>query len=395
VPLHNRGVGTTAGRAAPGITARELNRATLARQLLLGREPLGVEDAVRRVVALQAQHPASPHLALWNRLTDLDPAEVGAAIAAGRLVKATLLRITLHLVHVTDYPTLHTAMRPTLRSSRLGDARFTSTGTPVADVDALVPDLLAYAYADRPRTPAELQAWLGARLDRPATGVWWALRSFAPLVHAPTGGPWSYGLRPVYRAAPVPPSSHDPEHCLQTLVRRYLTGFGPASVADVARFSLVPRARARAAVAALGDRLDRLTGPDGTELFDVPGAPRPPGDVPAPPRLMAMWDSVLLAHADRSRVVPPEYRTVVTRVNGDVLPTLLVDGYVAGVWRPVDGGIEATAFRPLPAAVWDALAVEAHALCALLADREPGVYQRYGHWWARFGGAEVRVLPGP
>ncbi len=82
-------------------------------------------------------------------------------------------------------------------------------------------------------------------------------------------------------------------------------------------------------------------------------------------------------------------------MNGDVLPILpLVDGYVAGVWRPVDGGIEATAFRPLPPEVWDALAVEAHALCALRADREPGVYQRYGHWWARFGGVEVRVLPG-
>ncbi|NUK28238.1 winged helix DNA-binding domain-containing protein, partial [Streptomyces lunaelactis] len=110
------------------------------------------------------------------------------------------------------------------------------------------------------------------------------------------------------------------------------------------------------------------------------------------PRLMAMWDSILLAYADRSRVIPPAYRPLVIRRNGDVLPTLLVDGHVAGVWRPADGGIEATAFHPLSSATWDGLAAEAQSLTALLSDREAAVYSRYHHWWAKLPEAEVRML---
>lgn len=110
---------------------------------------------------------------------------------------------------------------------------------------------------------------------------------------------------------------------------------------------------------------------------------------------MAMWDSVLLAYAtDGDRTVPAEYRKLVTRVNGDVLPTLLVDGRAAGVWRPAEGGIEATAFHPLPDEVWDQLATEARALSAFLAPREPLVYGRYGHWWLKLLPGETRLLPG-
>ena len=107
---------------------------------------------------------------------------------------------------------------------------------------------------------------------------------------------------------------------------------------------------------------------------------------------MAMWDSILLAYADRSRIIPPDYRPLVTRRNGDVLPTLLVDGYVAGVWRPVEDGIEATAFHRLADDAWEGLEAEARSLLALLAGREPTVYSRYAHWWNQLPGAEVRVL---
>jgi hypothetical protein len=374
------------------LTARELNRATLTRQLLLQRQALDVAEGVRRVVALQAQHAASPYLALWNRLAGFEPADLDAAFADRKVVKATLLRITLHAVHAEDYPPFHEAMQPSLRAARLGDRRFTGSGLTAADADALVGELLA--FADRPRTAAEIQAWIQARLGVPPKGVWWALRSYAPLLHAVTGRPWSFGARPAYVAAGIAPTlGTAADQALKTLVLRYLEGFGPASVADVAQFALVSRSRARGAMDALAGALERLTGPDGTELFDLPGAPRPAADTPAPPRLLPMWDNILLAYADRSRVIPPDYRKLVTRSNGDVLPTLLVDGAVAGVWRPVEGGIEATAFHPLPSRTWEELAGEAQALLALLAGREPDVYRRHDRWWAAVPSAEVRILP--
>ena len=138
----------------------------------------------------------------------------------------------------------------------------------------------------------------------------------------------------------------------------------------------------------------RLEASNGSDLLDVPSGIVPNEDTPAPPRLLPMWDSVLLAYADRSRVIPPDYRRLVIRQNGDTLPTLLIDGFVAGVWRPVESGIEVTAFDRLSDDAWDGLAKEAAALVAFLADRDPAVYRRYGHWWKTLPSAEGRVLPG-
>jgi hypothetical protein len=374
------------------LTARRLNRATLGRQLLLHREPLDVAEAVRRVVALQAQEAPSPYLALWNRLAGFDPADLDAAFASRAVVKATLLRITLHAVHASDYPAFHNAMVPSLRASRLHDGRYTTTGLTIADADAILPQLLA--FADRPRTKAEVEDLLEARMGERQPRMWWALRTFAPLHHAPTGGPWSFGPRSSFVAAParLPPERQDAS--TQWVVRRYLEGFGPASVQDVAQFTLLRRPVVRDALAALAGQVEPLEGPGGAELFDVPGSPLPPEDTPAPPRLLPMWDSVLLAYADRSRVIPPDYRRLVTRSNGDVLPTLLVDGHVAGVWRPVDDGIQATAFHQLPKRAWTGLAEEAEALRSFLAGRDPMIYRRYTHWWSKLPTAETRVLPG-
>jgi hypothetical protein len=252
------------------------------------------------------------------------------------VIKATLMRITLHAVTAADYPPFHCAMAESLRAARLYDRRYTQTGLSAAAADALIPHLVEFT-AER-RTNAECEALLNARLGADQPRAWWALRTFAPVVHAVTGGPWSFGYRPSYLAAPLP------DHA-----------------------------------------------PDGSVLFDVPGAPLPGEDTPCPPRLMAMWDSVLLAYADRSRVIPP---ALVIRRNGDVLPTLLVDGHVAGVWRPAGGGIEATAFRELPERAWQELAEEARALVAFLAARDPVVYRRFAHWWKELPAAEVRLLPG-
>lgn len=373
------------------LTPEQLNRATLARQLLLRRERLSVRDAVRRVVALQAQEPASPYVALWNRVAGFDPADLDAAFADHTIVKATLMRITLHAVDARDHPAFHDAMQVTLRAARLNDRRFRQTGLTPADADALIPDLLAFAA--RTRTAAELEAWVDERVgERPKPGVWWALRQLAPLVHAPTGAMWTFGTRPSFVAASATRAPNEHHPTLHWLIRRYLEGFGPASAQDIAQFALLKRGRIREALAAMTGALVTVDGPDG-ELFDVPDAPIPAGDAPAPPRLLGMWDSILLAYADRSRVIPPEHRQHVTRRNGDVLPTLLVDGHVRGVWRPVRGGIEATAFEPLADEAWAGLATEAADLVTILADRDPATFRRYGRWWASLPpGVEVRLL---
>ncbi|ONI69094.1 hypothetical protein BWI15_20895 [Kribbella sp. ALI-6-A] len=369
------------------VTARALNRASMVRQLLVEREPIGVADAVRRVVAVQAQHPASPYVALFNRVAGFDPHELDAAFGNGLVVKATLMRMTLHAVHCDEHPEFRAAIVPMMDGTRF-QAAFAAGGLTSAEAQAVATELAA--YASEPRSGAEFEAWLHERLGTGATELWWAMRAVAPLLHAPTGGPWSFGQRPAFVAAPSSPA--DPLRGLEVLTRRYLEGFGPATVADIAQFVKVQRGRVKTAIAALD--LEELEGPDGQLLYDVPGGARPDEDLPVPPRLMAMWDSVLLAYDDRGRVVPPEYKTVITRTNGDLLPTLLVDGYVAGVWRPVEDGIEATAFKRLPAGVWKALKGEARELFAMLRERDPRVYRRYDHWWKHLPAGDTRVLPG-
>ncbi|MDQ3690933.1 MAG: winged helix DNA-binding domain-containing protein [Chloroflexota bacterium] len=371
------------------LTARRLNRATLGRQLLLERKTMGAVDAVRRVCALQAQSAASPYIALWNRITSFDPAELDVAFAAHRIVKATLMRITLHAVTAEDYPAFHRAMVHSLRRSRLGDRRFAASGLSVADADALIPEVLA--FAGRARTNAEFEAML------PERSAWWALRTFVPVVHVPTQPPWSFGERPSYAASRLEHFGGGEEEAVAVLVKRYLEAFGPASPTDVGQFTLLPQPLIRTALGLLDEDLETYKSPDGNVLHDVRGGQLPPEDSPAPPRLLAMWDSTLLAYRDRSRVIPEAYRKLVIRSNGDTLPTVLVDGYVAGVWRPAPeraGGIEVTAFHPLEAATWDELAAEARSLVAFLAGRQPDVYRRYARWWSDLPAAEVRVLPG-
>jgi hypothetical protein len=377
------------------VTIGELNRATLVRQLLVERASFDVPAAVHRLVAIQAQQPASPYLALWNRVADFDPADLDRAFVEGEVVKASLLRVTLHAVHADDHGPFRVALEPTFRTARFGPRQLALTGLTADELDALVGE--APAFAAEPRTNAEAEAWVASTVPNgPAKAVWRAVRRYAPIRHVPTGGPWSFGRRPTHVAAAfgvVDPDDRAAQAAaLQALVRRYLEVYGPASLPDVAQFLMVSKPLARAALDALADELVVVDRPDGRPLHDLPGAPRPPSDLPVPPRLLGMWDNVLLAHADRSRIVPPEHKVLVTRRNGDVLPTLLVDGRVAGVWRTVADGVEATAFDKLTKAAWSGLAEEAAGLLELLADREPHPYQRYDHWWTDLPGVEVRVV---
>lgn len=344
-------------------------------------------------MALQAQQPGAAHVALWNRLVDLDPAAVDGAFTAGEVVKATLMRITLHAVHAGDHQPWLTAMLPTLRASRLNDKRFAKAQASVAEVDAWMDDLLAFTAT--PRTAAEVQAWMGEHTTAEAQWLWWAVKSFAAWRRVPGDGPWAFGQdTSVVSAGFAQPTVDEAasDVALAGLIARYLAAFGPATVADIGRFALVPRGRVRRVLPDVDD-LVTLIGPDAVEYLDVAGAPRPDDDVPAPPRLLGMWDQVLLAFDDRTRVIDDDHRGLVIRRNGDTLATLWVDGRVVGVWRTADDGIQASAFVPLPDDAWDGLASEAAALQAWLADRHPHPFGRYDHWWKKgIPAHETRLL---
>jgi hypothetical protein len=374
------------------VDLRRLNRATLVRQSLERRAPVGVVEAVGRAVALQAQEPAAPYVALWNRVAGLTADDVDRAFTDRTILKASLMRITLHAVTADDYPVFHAAMLPRLRAARLNDRRFLDAGLTAQDADALVPHLLA--FCDRPRTKQEVIDLVAARSgSRVDDRMWWALRTFAPLVHAPTGTPWSFDRQPCFEAPPSAVGGAGHVEAVRRLVVRYLEGFGPAAVADIAQFTLHQRSTVRAVLDDLVAASRVVPGRHGDEMFDVPDAVVPEPDHPAPPRLMAMWDSTLLAYADRSRMIPDEWRAHVIRRNGDVLPTVLVDGFVAGVWRVVAEGIEVTAFGDVDDAAWDGLTAEAASLMTFVGDRDPEIFGRYRRWWSELPGSR-HVLGG-
>ena len=229
------------------VSPDQLNRSTLQRQLLLRREPATVNEAVRRIAALQGQAPAAPYVALWNRIADLDFDTVDQAFADRSLVKASLMRITLHILHADDYPAVHSASTPLLRAARLNDRRYRDTGLTIDHADRAVPGLLD--FVETPRSKSEILDHL-ARNVSSEPRLWWALKTYAPLVHAPTGPPWSFDRHTRYERAPTlerPPA----DEAVRFLVRRYLAAFGPATIADFAQFSLQPMSVARPALESL------------------------------------------------------------------------------------------------------------------------------------------------
>ena len=359
------------------VTERQLNRTTLGRQGLLQRQPGSCRQVVRQVVGLQAQDPVSPYLALWNRVEGFDPAELDDSFSRRLLVKASLMRITLHVVDRDDFGGYHAAMAASLRTARLNDKRFVPSGLSHDAVDALWPDLAEFLAHSR--TEPEIEAWLATRVPGDPEVAWWGMRTFARVARIPTGGPW--GFRSIAYEAPELPGMASPESGVEALLLAYLRGFGPATALDFARFTLLRSPVVKQALTALADRLVRVPGPAGEPLWDLAGLPLLAEDTPSPARLLPMWDNLFLGHVNSTRLLPPEFRPLVVRVNGDILPTLLVDGLVAGVWRVVGGRIEATAFQPLSPAQWRDLEGEAERLKTFLESRELGVYTRSHHWW--------------
>ena len=361
-------------------TREALTRETMVRQGLSSRRPMGVIDAVRSVMALQAQEPAALYVALWNRVDGFDPGDLDRALAAGAIVKSTLFRFTLHAVDANDAPWARAAMQ-----SRARDAGYhgilDDAGLTVERFRELR-ERLSTVMAE-PHDNAAVEQVLSELVPESgdAARLWSALRVVGAFRHAPTTDPWSFGRRPAF--LPCTAASDDEPAALAELARRYLAAFGPATIADLSQFTILKRSVLREVIESMSD-VAAVDGPAGLHLIDVSdGEPRSDAELaPLPPRLLGMWDSVLLAYEDRSRVIPDQHRQHVIRRNGDVLPTVLVDGLVRGVWRATADAIEVRAFEPLNDATMEQLDHEARDLRRLLTDREPTVFSRFGRWWA-------------
>jgi hypothetical protein len=345
------------------LTRRELNRALLARQLLLRRVVVPVPRAVERVGALQAQWPPSPYIALWSRLEGFRRSQLMRALERRQLVRATLMRTTLHHVTARDY----LAYAGELRARRVATLEAQLAKLPgTRDHDELVEQLVGHA-SESPQSRAELLRLLGQPKlevdERRSWLVWHLLSARAGLVHAPRSSVWrmnTSGALLVPAATWLGGEGQRGEGALVHLLRRYLTAFGPASRADVAQWTGLPIGAFEAAFAQLA--LRRFRDEDGRELYDLPRASLPDGSVPAPPRFLPMWDSTLLAHDDRRRILPADYRKTVIRRNGEVQRTFLVDGFVAGVWHVSDGSVRIEPFEPIPRTARRALEAEGRAL---------------------------------
>jgi hypothetical protein len=352
----------------PSLTLRELNRATLARQLLLERARMPVAAAVHALGALQAQRPRAPYVALAARLQGFEREDLSRALHDRTVVRATLMRETLQLVTAEDYPHDAVAMAPYFNRLREKNLPEGVTMERVVELAAHAAEALAEPLEATKLRP--IMAKLERHMDDDR--VWRRVRTNAPILHVPGDETHAFGQRNrfVAAAAWLGVQEADEAKGTQRLVRRMLAAFGPSSRADLAACTGLAVAALRPALDALESELMRLTDEDGRELYDLEQAPRPPADTPAPLRLLGEWDNVLLAHADRTRMFDDETRRRVIRKNGDVLPTILLDGVVAGTWwwsRKKDvATLEAAPFVKLPKAARAELERETELALAVL-----------------------------
>ena len=312
------------------LTLRELNRAMLARQMLLGREALPVSDAVRRLIGLQAQVVSPPYVGLWTRLEGFRSRDLTSLLHERRIIRATLMRSTLHLMTSDDYLLLRPALQPALVRALKS---FFGKRAKGLDADGIVSAARSY-LDEEPRAYGELRSSLAELYPaREPEALAYAARTYLPMVQVPSEGvTWGFSNRPPYATSEAwlggPPSGLESP---RALILRYLSAFGPATVRDVQTWSGL--VRLKEPVEALRPELRTFRDEGGDELFDLPDAPLPDADVPAPVRFLPEYDNALLAHADRTRIIADEHRSRVFLSAGRVRGTFLVDGFVAGTWK--------------------------------------------------------------
>lgn len=351
---------------ATKLTLRAQNRATLARQMLLAREKITTTLAVERLVGLQAQWPRPPFVGLWSRVEGFGRADLLSALQRRELVRATMMRGTLHVVSARDYVQLRPAIQPVLSRGMKSVLRDRSSGF---DIGSLVASARAY-FEEKPRTFTELRDhMMTLHPDGDERAMGFAVRMHLPLVQVPTeDATWGFPTDSDFAVAeswigePVG-DNESPE----ALVLRYLAAFGPATAADAQAWSGLQGLRD--VIAALRPRLSVLHDERGREIFDLPGAPRPAEDTEAPVRFLPEFDNLIVSRAD-ARFVAAEHRSSIFLSGLRVLPTFLVDGFAAGTWKTERKKAAATLlvepFAALPKKARAALEEEGDALVRFL-----------------------------
>lgn len=319
------------------LTRRGLNRALLARQILLERRTLSVAKTIERLVGLQAQVPQNPYVALWSRLDGFRPETLSRLIADRRAVRIAVMRSTIHLVTAADCLTLRPIVQPVLERSLQGNFGKRLSGLDVEQVAIAGRSLVE----SRARTLGELGARLAERWrGRDPEALANAVRAYVPLVQVPPRGLWGVsGQAFVTSAEAWLGRSLATDSSPDATILRYLAAFGPATVADIQVWSGLTRLRE--AVDRLRPRLRTFRDEDGRELLDVRNGLLPDPDTPAPPRFLPEYDNILLSHANRTRIVAIEHRrqySTETRSLGMVL----VDGFIGATWNVITAKRTAT-----------------------------------------------------
>ncbi|MER5872725.1 winged helix DNA-binding domain-containing protein [Streptomyces sp. NPDC002044] len=347
----------------PVLDTRALNRATLARQLLLSRAEMSARDAVGHLLGLQAQNVKPPYFQLHARLAGFLPAELAGLMESRDVVRMVTMRSTIHTHTAHDALTL----RPLVQPARDREVAYFRKGLAGVDLGSLAERSRVFVEAE-PRTMAEIRGELLRHWpDADPQSLSVAARCLLPLVQVTPRGVWGrsgqvrlttveswLGGRPAAPAQPV-----------DDVVRRYLAAFGPASVKDMQLWAGLTRLKD--AFERLRPELDVFQDENGVELFDLPDAPRPDPGTPAPPRFLPEFDNLLLSHADRSRVVDPAIKGR-TWTGNQAHRTLLVDGFLAGLWKTEGPAVTVELFRKVSAAEKEEIAAEAEPLVAAMGE---------------------------
>jgi hypothetical protein len=324
------------------LSRRELNRALLARQMLLQRRELSSEQALEHLVGMQAQEPQAPYIGLWSRLENYDPGELSDLIASRDAVRGTLMRCTVHLVTRRDWAKLW----PFTIAARERGFRASPFAKQLKSVD--MQELLEAGRAlltQEPLTRPELAAHLSERwpgVDPPSLAT--AASMLIPVIQTPPRGLWGQGGQPRWTTSSAWFGRSLEELAdIGEIVSRYLAAYGPASVKDIQSWSGLTGLREQ--LTAMRPTLRVYRDEHGHELFDLPEAPRPDADTPAPARFLAPFDNVQLAHAERARIIDPAHRAHV--YNDRLMRAFLIDGFIAGSWQVKQGTLTVSPARRL------------------------------------------------